>query len=57
MTIAFSKVIDSRDVDDAIRRRRQCLRCGLRFTTLERIQAAALYVIKRDSRREGFQPR
>ncbi|MEE9161885.1 MAG: transcriptional regulator NrdR [Candidatus Neomarinimicrobiota bacterium] len=49
-----SKVIDSRDVDDVIRRRRQCLRCSLRFTTLERIQATAIYVIKRDGRREEF---
>ena len=49
-----SKVIDSRVVDAAIRRRRQCHRCSLRFTTLERIQATALYVIKRDGRREEF---
>ena len=49
-----SRVIDSRDVDSAIRRRRQCLRCDLRFTTLERIQSTALYVIKGDGRREEF---
>lgn len=51
---ADSKVIDSRDVDNAIRRRRQCHRCGLRFTTQERIQAAILYLIKKDGRREEY---
>ena len=49
-----SKVIDSRDVNDGIRRRRQCLRCDLRFTTYERLQRASLFVIKKDSRREEF---
>ena len=49
-----SKVIDSRDVNDGIRRRRQCLRCDLRFTTYERLQHASLFVIKKDGRREEF---
>ena len=49
-----SKVIDSRDVDDGIRRRRQCLQCGSRFTTYERLQPASLFVIKKDQRREEF---
>lgn len=49
-----SKVTDSRDVEGGIRRRRQCLSCDLRFTTYERIQLAALMVIKRDKRREEF---
>jgi transcriptional repressor NrdR len=49
-----SKVIDSRDVNDGIRRRRQCLRCELRFTTYERLQPASLFVIKKDGRREEF---
>jgi len=49
-----SKVIDSRDVDDGIRRRRQCLDCGSRFTTYERLQPASLFVIKKDERREEF---
>ncbi len=49
-----SKVIDSRDVNDGIRRRRQCLRCGSRFTTYERLQPAGLFVIKKDQRREEF---
>jgi transcriptional repressor NrdR len=49
-----SKVIDSRDVNDGIRRRRQCLQCDLRFTTYERLQRASLFVIKKDGRREEF---
>jgi transcriptional repressor NrdR len=49
-----SKVIDSRDVNDGIRRRRQCLRCEMRFTTYERLQRASLFVIKKDRRREEF---
>ena len=48
------KVIDSRDVNDGIRRRRQCLQCGFRFTTYERLQPASLFVIKKDERREEF---
>jgi transcriptional repressor NrdR len=47
-------VIDSRDVSDAIRRRRECLECGARFTTYERLQMATLLVIKKDDRREEF---
>ncbi|MFC1992657.1 transcriptional regulator NrdR [Chloroflexota bacterium] len=49
-----SKVIDSRDVNEGIRRRRQCLQCGSRFTTYERLQPASLFVIKKDERREEF---
>ena len=49
-----SKVTDSRTAEDGVRRRRECLRCGLRFTTYERVQSAALQVIKRDERREEF---
>jgi transcriptional repressor NrdR len=49
-----SRVIDSRDVDEGIRRRRQCLRCESRFTTYERIQPVNLFVIKKDDRRELF---
>jgi transcriptional repressor NrdR len=51
---ADSKVIDSRDVNDGIRRRRQCLRCDSRFTTYERFERASLFVIKKDGRREEF---
>jgi transcriptional repressor NrdR len=49
-----SKVTDSRDVDDGVRRRRQCLSCGARFTTYERLQPASLFVMKKDKRREEF---
>lgn len=49
-----SKVIDSRDAGDSIRRRRECLRCGLRFTTYERVQTRVLQIVKRDGRREEF---
>ncbi len=51
-----SKVVDSRDVDEAIRRRRECLNpaCAARFTTHERVQVAALYIVKKDGRREEF---
>ena len=49
-----SRVIDSRDVNDGIRRRRQCLSCNSRFTTYERLQPASLFVIKKDQRREEF---
>jgi transcriptional repressor NrdR len=40
--------------DDGIRRRRQCVACGERFTTLETVQRAAVQIIKRDGRREDF---
>jgi transcriptional repressor NrdR len=49
-----SKVIDSRDVNDTIRRRRECLGCRLRFTTHERVQTSNLVIIKKDQRREEF---
>ncbi|MCS7296380.1 MAG: transcriptional regulator NrdR [Chloroflexota bacterium] len=49
-----TRVTDSRMTDDGIRRRRQCVACGERFTTLETIQRAAVQIIKRDGRREDF---
>ena len=48
------RVVDSRDVSDGIRRRRECLACGQRFTTYERVQTVGLFVIKKDQRREEF---
>jgi transcriptional repressor NrdR len=48
------KVIDSRDINDSVRRRRQCLNCSSRFTTYERVQPASLFVVKKDRRREEF---
>jgi transcriptional repressor NrdR len=49
-----SKVVDSRDVSDGIRRRRECLACGSRYTTYERLQQVGLFVVKKDQRREEF---
>jgi transcriptional repressor NrdR len=49
-----SKVIDTREVGDSIRRRRECLRCRQRFTTYERLASVNLLVVKRDGRREEF---
>ena len=53
-TFDDSKVTDSRVVENGIRRRRECRRCGLRFTTYERIQVTGLIVVKQDNRREEF---
>lgn len=50
------KVLDSRSVSDGvvIRRRRECVGCGRRFTTYERIEEMPLFVIKKDQRREPY---
>ena len=50
------KVVDSRSTaeESAIRRRRECLKCGKRFTTYEYIEEVSLMVIKKDGRREAF---
>ncbi len=50
------KVVDSREsgAGDAIRRRRECLSCGRRFTSYERIEEIPYFVIKKDGRREAF---
>lgn len=51
------KVIDSRTnrEGDAIRRRRECLKCGKRFTSYERVEDIIPMVIKKDGRRESFE--
>ncbi len=51
-----SKVIDSRPTEDgnSIRRRRECMQCGRRFTTYEKIELVPLLVVKKDKRREPF---
>lgn len=49
-----SKVTDSRDADSGVRRRRECLSCGRRFTTHEQVRLPALLVDKRDGRRQEF---
>ena len=51
---AQSKVTDSRDADNGIRRRRECLSCGRRFTTHEQVRLPTLQVEKRDGRRQEF---
>jgi transcriptional repressor NrdR len=50
------KVVDSREArtGDLVRRRRECLKCGRRFTTYERIDEIPYMVIKKDGRREKF---
>ncbi|MCH5156769.1 MAG: transcriptional repressor NrdR [Clostridiales bacterium] len=51
-----SKVIDSRSTDDgnSIRRRRECIACGKRFTTFETIEVVPFLVIKRDGTRQAY---
>lgn len=51
------KVLDSRSARDgaAIRRRRECLACGFRFTTYEEIDRDEVLVVKRDGRRQTFE--
>ena len=49
-----SKVIDSRPTDNKVRRRRECIQCGTRFTTYEIIEEIPLMVIKKDHSIEPF---
>ena len=49
-----SRVIDSRDLNEGVRRRRKCLSCGARFTTYERMQPHSIFIVKKDGRREEF---
>ena len=51
-----SRVIDSRPTEEgtSIRRRRECMRCGRRFTTYEKIETSPVMVVKKDMRREAF---
>ncbi|MBP2019682.1 transcriptional repressor NrdR [Symbiobacterium terraclitae] len=53
---AESRVVESRHAPDeeAIRRRRECTSCGRRFSTMERVEAPPLIVVKKDGRREQF---
>jgi transcriptional repressor NrdR len=52
-----SKVVDKRDSDpSSTRRRRECLTCRRRFTTYERVELVELTVVKKDGRRETFNP-
>ena len=49
-----SKVTDSRNVGEGVRRRRQCLDCEQRFTTYERVQTTSLLIVKKGGLREEF---
>lgn len=49
-----TRVVDSRDDESVVRRRRECLACKQRFTTYERIEAPRLFVVKKDGRREQW---
>ncbi len=51
-----TRVLDSRPTEDgyAIRRRRECMNCGFRFTTYERFEIGPVLVVKKDGRREKF---
>ena len=53
-----SKVLDSRSTDEnnSIRRRRECLNCGRRFTTYEVIETTPILVVKNDGSRQSFDP-
>lgn len=53
-----SRVTDSREVSggSAIRRRRECANCNRRFTTFERVEQGGLVVVKKDGRRQDFDP-
>lgn len=53
-----SKVIDSRSTDESnsIRRRRECLNCGKRFTTYETVETTPILVVKNDGSRQSFDP-
>ena len=52
-----NKVIDSRQTEEvnAIKRRRECIACGVRFTTYEKIERMPIVVIKRDKSRQPFE--
>ncbi|MEK6913799.1 MAG: transcriptional regulator NrdR [Nanoarchaeota archaeon] len=49
-----SKVTDKRESPEGVRRRRECLKCGKRFTTYEKVSREDISVIKKDGRREKF---
>jgi transcriptional repressor NrdR len=49
-----TRVVDSRDDESVVRRRRECLACKHRFTTYERMEAPRLFVVKKDGRREQY---
>jgi len=49
-----TRVVDSRDDESVVRRRRECLTCKHRFTTYERMESPRVFVVKKDGRREQY---
>ncbi len=49
-----TRVVDSRDDESVVRRRRECLTCKHRFTTYERMESPRIFVVKKDGRREQY---
>jgi len=49
-----TRVVDSRDDESVVRRRRECLSCKHRFTTYERMETPRLFVVKKDGKREHY---
>ena len=49
-----TRVVDKRDIENATKRRRECLDCKKRFTTFERVEDIDIMVVKKDGRREKF---
>lgn len=49
-----TKVLDSRDIGNCVRRRRECLNCNFRFTTYEKIELATFTVLKKDNNKEEY---
>jgi len=49
-----TKVVDKRDIDSETRRRRECLKCGKRFSTSEQVRETPFSIVKKDGRREAF---
>lgn len=53
-TKSETRVLESRETQDALRRRRECDKCGRRFTTYERLETTNLLVVKRNGAREQY---
>jgi len=49
-----TKVVDKRDAENSTKRRRECLKCGKRFSTFERVEDINLLIVKKDGKREAF---
>ncbi|OQY45982.1 MAG: transcriptional regulator NrdR [Anaerolineaceae bacterium 4572_78] len=53
-TSTKNRVVDTREIPDGIRRRRECLNCRMRYTTHEQVATVSMLVVKNDGRREMF---